>query len=78
MDKISAVFQTALGGVRSSLRRLDTATQQIATAPVRSDEPADLADPLVDALATQRALEASAAVLRRADEMLGTLIDALA
>ena len=77
MDKISGVLQTALGGVQSSLKALDQATQKIATAPVRSDEPTDLADPLVDALVAQRSLEASAAVMRRADDTLGTLLDAL-
>jgi hypothetical protein len=77
MDKISGVLQTALGGVQSSLKVLDQAAQKIATAPVRRDEPTDLAAPLVDALVAQRALEASAAVMRRADDALGTLLDAL-
>ncbi len=77
MDKISGVFRTALGGVQSSLQRLETAAQKIATAPVRRDEPSDLADPLVEALVAQRSLEASAAVMRRADDMLGSLLDAL-
>ena len=77
VDKISGVFQTALGSVQSSLKRLDTAAQKIATAPVRRDEPTELADPLVDALVAQRSLEASAEVIRRADDALGTLLDAL-
>jgi hypothetical protein len=77
MDKISGVLQTALGGVQSSLKALDQAAQKVATAPVRRDEPTDLADPLVDALVAQRALEASAAVMRRANESLGALLDAL-
>jgi hypothetical protein len=77
MDKISGVLQIALGGVQSSLRALDEAAQKIATAPVRRDEPADLADPLLAALVAQRSLEASAAVMKRADEVLGTLLDAL-
>ena len=77
MDKISGVLQTALGGVQSSLKALDQAAQKIATAPVRHDEPTDLADPLVDALVAQRSLDASAAVMRRADDALATLLDAL-
>jgi len=44
---------------------------------VRRDEPADLADTLVEALVAQGSLEASAAVMRRADDTLGTLLDAL-
>jgi hypothetical protein len=78
MDKISGAFQTALGGMQSSLKALDAAAQKIATAPVRRDEPTDLADPLVDALVAQRSLEASATVMKRADDVLGTLLDALA
>jgi hypothetical protein len=77
MDKIPGVFQTALGGVQSSLKRLDAAAQKIATAPVRDGEPTELADALVEALVAQRSLEASAAVMRRADDMLGALLDAL-
>jgi hypothetical protein len=77
MDKISGVLQTALGGVQSSLKALDKAAQEIAAAPVSRDEPTDLADPLVDALVAQRSLEASAVVMKRADDVLGTLLDAL-
>jgi hypothetical protein len=80
MDKINGVLQTALGGVHASLKALDAAAQKIATAPVR--RPTDLVDPLVSdplvaALVAQRSLEASAAVMKRADEVLGTLLDAL-
>jgi len=76
-DKISGVSQSALGGMQSSLKALDAAAQKIATAPVRRDEPTDLADPLVDALVVQRSLEASAEVMTRADDALGTPHDAL-
>jgi flagellar basal body rod protein FlgG len=77
MDKINAAVATALGGIQSSLKRLDVAANKIATAPVRRAEPTELVDPLVDALEAQRALEVSAAVLQRADRMLDTLLDAL-
>jgi hypothetical protein len=77
MDKISGVLQIALGGMQSSLKALDQAAQKIASAPVRRDEPTDLAEPLVDALVAQRSLEASAAVMKRADDALATVLDAL-
>jgi hypothetical protein len=77
MDKISGVPQIALGGIESSLRRLDAAAEKVAAASVRRDEPTELATPLVDALVAQRSLEASAAVMKRADDVLGTLLDAL-
>lgn len=72
MDKISGVLPVALGGIQRASRKLDEAAQQVASASVRRDE---LADPLVRALEAQRALEASANVVHRADEMLGTLLD---
>jgi hypothetical protein len=78
MDKISGITDTALGGVQASLKRLNQAAHEIATAPVRRTEPTELVDPLVDALEAQRALEASAKVLQRADQVLGTLLDTFA
>jgi hypothetical protein len=78
MDKISGITETALGGIQTALKKLDQAASEIATAPVRRAEPTELVDPLVDALEAQRALEASAKVLQRADEMLGTLLDTFA
>jgi hypothetical protein len=78
MDKISGVTHTTLGGIQASLKKLDQAAHEIATAPVRRTEPTELIDPLVDALEAQRALEASAKVIERADDMLGTLLDTFA
>ena len=75
MDKISGISDSALGGVQASLKKLNRAANEIATAPVRRTEPTELVDPLVDALEAQRALEASAKVLQRADQVLGTLLD---
>ena len=75
MDKISGITDTALGGIQTSLKKLNQAANEIATAPVRRTEPTELVDPLVDALEAQRALEASAKVLQRADQVLGTLLD---
>jgi hypothetical protein len=78
MDKISGITETALGGIQAALKKLDQAASEVATAPVRRAEPTELVDPLVDALEAQRALEASAKVAQRADEMLGTLLDTFA
>lgn len=77
MDKIDSVLQTALGGIQTQLRKLHDAANEIATAPARGAEPTELDKPLLDALEAQRALEASAAMIRRADKALGTLLDAL-
>ncbi len=77
MDKIDSVLQTALGGIQRNLRKLHDAANEIATAPARGAEPSELDEPLIAALEAQRALEASAFVLRRADEALGSLLEAL-
>ena len=77
MDKIDSVLQTALGGIQRNLRKLDDAANEIATAPARDAEPTEIDKALVEALEAQRALEASALVMRRADQALGTLLDAL-
>jgi hypothetical protein len=77
MDKIDSVLRTALGGIQTTLRKLSAAANEIATAPARDAEPTELDKPLLDALEAQRAIEASAVVVRRADQALGTLLDAL-
>ena len=77
MDKIDSVLRTALGGIQTSLRKLNDAANEIATAPAHDAEPTDFDKALVDALEARRALEASAVVMRRADQALGTLLDAL-
>ncbi len=75
MDKISGSLQTALAGIDRSAKRLDQAAQDVASATARRGEPVDVVDSLVQALEAQLALEASAKVMERADEMLGTLLD---
>ena len=77
MDKIDSVLRTALGGIQTNLRKLDAADNEIATAPARDAAPTELDKALVDALEAQRTIEASAVVMRRADQALGTLLEAL-
>jgi hypothetical protein len=77
MDKIDSVFRTALGGIQTNLRKLNDAANEIATAPARDAEPTEIDRPLVEALEAQRAIEASAVLMRRVDQALGTLLDAL-
>lgn len=78
MDKISGVSETALSGIQNSLKKLNQSAQEVASASVRRTEPTELVEPLVDAIEAQRALEASAKVLKRTDQMLGTLLDTFA
>jgi len=75
MNSFSALHH-ALSGIQAGHRGLEQSAHEIATAG--SAEPVDLADPLIDAMQHQRALEASANVMRRVDDTLGMLIDTFA
>ena len=74
MSNFSAL-NAALSGIQTNLRGLHRAAHEIATGGGDRGEPAGLVEPLVRSIVHQRGLEASANVLRRSDEMLGTLID---
>ena len=75
MDKISGITDSRARRHSGEPEEAEPAAHEIATAPVRRTEPTELVDPLVDALEAQRALEASAKVVQRADQVLGTLLD---
>jgi hypothetical protein len=77
MDKIAGINQTALESMQRGVRKLHEAAHEIATAPARGAEPTELAEPLVEMLEAQRAIEASAAVLRRANGALDRVLEAL-
>ena len=77
MDKITGINTTALDGIQTNLRKLQEAAHEIATAPVERAEPTELAEPLVKMLEAQRAIEANAVVLRRANDALDSVLDSL-
>jgi hypothetical protein len=77
MDKITGLNQTALDGIQRGMRKLQEAAHEIATAPVEGAEVAELAKPLVEMLEAQRAIEASAIVLRRANDAIDSVLEAL-
>ena len=77
MDKITGLNQTAIDGIQRGMRKLHEAAHEIATAPVEGTEPVELVKPLVEMLEAQRAIEASAVVLRRANDALDGLLGAL-
>jgi len=77
MDKLPSATQSALKGIETNLRKLNAAAHTIATAPVQGTEPTELAEPLVAMLEAQRAIEASAAVLKRANAALDSVLDSL-
>jgi flagellar basal body rod protein FlgG len=77
MDKIAGINTTALDGIQTNLRKLHQAAHEIATAPVERAEPVELVEPLVEMLEAQRAIEASAVVLRRANDTFDSVLEAL-
>ena len=77
MDKITGLNQTALDGIQRGMRKLHEAAHEIATAPVERSEPTELVKPLVEMIEAQRAIEASAVVLRRANDALDSVLEAL-
>jgi hypothetical protein len=77
MDKITGINTTALDGIQTNLRKLHEAAHAIASAPARDAEPVELIEPLVEMIEAQRAIEASAVVLRRADDAFDSVLDAL-
>ena len=78
MDSAFSALTSAASGIQSNLRGLQQTAHEIATASVNGDSPVDLAESLVDAIVQQRALEASANVMHRVDEAIGSIIDTFA
>ncbi len=77
MDKITGINTTALDGIQTNLRKLHEAAHKIASAPARSAEPVEVVEPLVDMIEAQRAIEASATVMRRANDAFDSVLDSL-
>jgi hypothetical protein len=77
MDKITGINTTTLDGIQTNLRKLHDAAREIASAPARGAEPVEVVEPLVEMIEAQRAIEASAVVLRRADEAFDSVLDSL-
>ena len=77
MSSFSALNQ-ATAGIQSNLRGLKASAHEVASRHAAGDQAMELVEPLVRSIEYQRVLEASAQLLRRSDELLGTLIDTFA
>jgi hypothetical protein len=77
MDKITGINTTSVDGIQTNLRKLREAAHEIASAPARRAEPVELIEPLVAMIEAQRAIEASAGVLARANDTLDSVLEAL-
>jgi hypothetical protein len=71
---INSVLSTGVQGVQSGLNRANQAAAQIARSGT-TGENGDLATPIVELKSSELQAKASAAVIRTADDLLGTLID---
>jgi flagellar hook-associated protein FlgK len=77
MDKITGINTTALDGIQTNLRKLHEAAQEIASSSSSGAEPIELVEPLIDMIEAQRAIQASAVVLRRANDAFNSVLDSL-
>jgi len=75
MDTTFTGLSAGLAGIQRGLSSLNDAAQRVASGDPKDTRAAPLAAALVDALEAQIQTEASANVVRRIDETLGTLID---
>lgn len=71
---ISSVLSTGVQGLQSGLNRANQAAGQIARSGTTTEN-GDLATPIVELKNSELQAKASAAVIKTADELLGTLID---
>jgi hypothetical protein len=72
--KITSAFSTALQGIRRGMEGLDRNVAQLASAEQMRGE-ASPVQPLVESKVNRLQVEASAKVMRRIDEAIGSLFD---
>ncbi len=75
MDVSFSALSHALAGIKRGLTGLAENAQGIASANTRDPQLAELSTALVASLENQAQVEASAALVKTADQVLGTLID---
>lgn len=71
---VNSILSTGVQGVQAGMQRANRAAGEIARAGT-SAEGGDLATPIVDLKLSELQVKASAAVIKTADEVVGTLID---
>ncbi len=77
--QISSALGNALQGIQKGLAGIDKNAAKIAgAAAFNSQNPADLAQPLVDIQNNRLQVEASAKVMKTVDATIGSLIDVVA
>jgi len=77
---VNTILQTGVEGIRQGVEGAEKAASEIVRAGA-VDGPAgsnDVVEPIVELRLYERSIEASAQVVKTADEVLGTLLDTLA
>lgn len=77
---INSALNTGIQGIQEGIQGMDTAARKIARGgadgPAGSSEGSgSLVEPIIDLKLYERSVEASAQVVKTADETLGTLLD---
>jgi hypothetical protein len=76
---ITSALGNALYGIQKGLTGMDSNAAKIASADAfNSQNPADIAQPLVDMQSNRLQVEVSAKVMKTMDETIGSLIDIVA
>ena len=78
---VNTTLQTGLQGVQRGLEGVEKAASEITRVGTLEDaarSTRDVIEPMVDLKLYERSVEASAQVVKVADEVLGTLLDTLA
>ena len=78
---ISPILNTGLQGVQKGIEGAEEAASRIVKAGTVESAPASdasVVEPMVDLKLYERSVEASAKVVKTADEVLGTILDTLA
>ena len=73
---INAISNSAIAGIHQGMSSMQENASQIAgVTTTASENPASLAESLIDLRANQHQVSASVKVLKAADDMIGTLLD---
>ena len=77
---VNSVLDSGLTGVRQGIEGVEKAASEIVRAGTVDGAAGanDVIEPIIDLRLYQRSVEASAQVVRTADEVLGTLLDTMA
>lgn len=75
---MDSVLNAGVAGMQSGMHAAQRAASDIARAPVTQADTPPMTQSMVDLRLAERQVEASAAVVKTADEVLGTMIDTTA